>query len=177
VKVVLKPVARVTRYNLQCSALEPSLYAAHLKTIANCVMPFPFLYVCDLLERLQDIWARDPPLLPKEAQWKSKEVIEGWFINHRRRIDNETDGLVLLSTLLPEERPDRVYMLQASRLEKLIGRGLALPNSRRIDLETWRQPGAGDLGDCVERVQKQGVRRLPIKCFVPALPISGRQSH
>lgn len=121
-------------------------------------MPFPFLYVCDLLERLQDIWARDPPLLPKEAERAAKEVIERWFLNHRQRIYNETDGLVLLSTLLLEKRPDRVYMLQANRLEKIIGRILALPNSRRIDLGRWRQPGAGDLGDCVERVQKQGVR-------------------
>jgi DNA ligase-4 len=126
-------------------------------------MPFPFLYVCDLLERLQDIWARDPPLLPKEAERKSEEVIESWFTNHRRRIDNETDGLVLLSTLLPEKRTDRVYMLQANRLEKVIGRVLALPNSRRIDLERWRKPGAGDLGDCVERVQKQGVRHVSLK--------------
>ena len=149
----------------------------HLKTIANCDMPFPFLYVCDLLERLQEIWARDPPLLPKEAQLKSKEVIERWFMNHRRRIDNETDGLVLLSTLLPEKRTDRVYMLQANKLEKIIGRGLALPNSRRIDLERWRQPGAGDLGDCVERVQKQGVRDvLPnASCLSSYLGI--RQSH
>jgi DNA ligase 4 len=134
-------------------------------------MPFPFLYVCDLLEALQDIGAHDPPFLPKEAERISKEVIERWFVNHRRRIDNETDGLVLLSTLLPEKRPERAYMLQANSLEKLVGRALALPNSRRIDLERWRQPGAGDLGDCVERVQKHGVRQFPRSAFAPYLPI------
>jgi DNA ligase 4 len=125
-------------------------------------MPFPFLYVCDLLESLQRIWARDPPLIRKEAEKASKAVIERWFINHRRKIDNETDGLVLLSTLLPEKCPERVYMLQVNNLEKLVGRALALPRSRRCDLERWRQPGAGDFGDCIERVQKQGVSQLSL---------------
>lgn len=122
------------------------------------IMPFRFVYVCDLLETLQGIRDREPPNLPKEAQRKFNEAIEKWFVSHRRSIDNETDGLALLSTLLPEKRTDRVYGLQEGSLEKVIGRVLGLPNSRRIDLERWRQPGAGDLGDCVERVQKCGVR-------------------
>jgi DNA ligase 4 len=133
------------------------------KTIVDCVMPFRFMWVCDLLENLQDIRDRDPPQLPRGAKRKSNEAIEKWFAIHRQRIDNETDGLTLLSTLLPEDRKDRVYLLQERNLEKVIGRVLALPNSRRIDLERWREPGAGDLGDCVERVQKQGVRNVSVK--------------
>lgn len=129
-------------------------------------MPFRFIFVCDLLERLEEIRGRDPPYLLKEAESRSKEAIKSWFAFHRQRIDNETDGSVLLSTFLPERCSDRVYGLQERNLEKVIGRVLALPNSRRIDLERWRQPGAGDLGDCVERVQKQGVRYVSIMLHV-----------
>jgi DNA ligase-4 len=126
-------------------------------------MPFRFIWVCDLLETLQNIRDRDPPHLPKEAEKKCHEEIQMWFAIHRQRIDNKTDGCALLSTLLPEKRRDRVYSLQERSLEKIIGRVLALPNSRRMDLERWRQPGGGDLADCVERVQKQGVRNISVK--------------
>lgn len=75
-------------------------------------------------------------------------------------IRHEADGLVLLSTLLPERRTDKVYELKNRSLEKVISRALSLSTSRRIDLMRWREPGAGDLGDCLERVQKQAVRVL-----------------
>lgn len=121
-------------------------------------MPLRFVIVCDLLEALDRISSRDPPLLQKDAQKASRDVVESWFRTNRRTIDCEADGLALLSTLLPEKRTDRVYGLQVKSLEKIVARALSLPNSRRVDLERWRFPGAGDLADCVERVQKQAVR-------------------
>jgi hypothetical protein len=65
-----------------------------------------------------------------------------------------------LVDLLPETRKYRVYGLKEKSLEKIIGRALALPQSRRIDLERWRRPGAGGLGDCVERVLRPAVSNM-----------------
>jgi DNA ligase-4 len=115
-------------------------------------MPLLFVYVCDLLEQLEQIKVRYPPYLPKDQERRTSEKIEDWFRRHRQRIDGDTNGVALLSALLPETRTDRVYELKEKSLEKIIGRAQALPNSRRADLARWRQPGAGDLGDCVERV-------------------------
>ncbi|KAI9740974.1 MAG: hypothetical protein M1818_004580 [Claussenomyces sp. TS43310] len=115
---------------------------------------FPFVYVCDLLERLQTIIFRDPPYLQKDIENKTCETITSWIRFHRRRID-QASGDAFLSTLLPERRTDRVYHLKEKTLEKILARALALPNSRLSDLKRWRDPGAGDLADCLERVQKQ----------------------
>lgn len=70
--------------------------------------------------------------------------------------------MAFLSTLLPDMRTDKVYELKEKSLEKVISRALSLSTSRYLDLVRWRDPGAGDLGDCLERVQKQAVRIPPM---------------
>jgi len=123
-------------------------------------MAFRFVYICDLLEELGNVFSRYPPYLPKDAEQKSREVISHWFKKHRQKIRCEADGLVLLSTLLPEKRTDKVYELREKSLERIIARSLSLSTSRYTDLVRWREPGAGDLADCLERVQRQTVSVL-----------------
>lgn len=118
-------------------------------------MPFKFSHISDLLSKLERLKTRDPPLLQKELDREYRRVIEYWFREHRREIDSPgTDGVALLSTLFPEERTDRVYGLQEARLTLLVGRCLYLPSTRFKTLEGWKTPGNGDLGACVEKVQK-----------------------
>src|SRR5579871_6688433 len=118
-------------------------------------MPFKFNHVCDLLSKLERIKTRDPPLFPKDIDLEFRKVIEYWFQQHRRDIDNPaTDDVALLSTLFPERRTDRVYGFQEARLSRLIGRALYLNAARTRALQGWKTPGNGDLGTCVERVLK-----------------------
>lgn len=120
---------------------------------------FPFVHICDLLEKLQAIKFHDPPYLLKDLDSRTSEAITTWFRAHRKKII-DANGEALLSTLLPERRTDRVFGLKEKNLEKVLARILALPNSRRVDLQRWREPGAGDLADCLERVQKHAVSNL-----------------
>lgn len=109
-------------------------------------MPFPFAYVCDLLQSL------DGQQL-QSGRKSNPEMIRLWFQKHRALIDGGTDGPALLSTLLPEKRTDRVFQVQAAGLERIIGRALGLGESRMRELARYQTPGLGiDLGDCVEYI-------------------------
>src|SRR5438046_414293 len=126
-------------------------------------MPFRFSYICDLLEELDQIRIHDPPYLPKDGEKRSHVAIEKWFNHHRMRIEGIDVGVALLSTILPEACNDRVYGLKEKSLERIIGRALALPRSRCLDLGRWRLPGGGDLGDCVQRVQQLAVSKSSLR--------------
>lgn len=124
-------------------------------------MPFRFAHICDLLERLDQVYSRYPPYLPKDATQKSRDAVLYWFKKHGEKIRYDANGIVLLSTLFPE-RTQRVHELDSKSLEKIISRALSLPSSRVADLTRWREPGAGvgDLGACVERVVNQDVKEV-----------------
>lgn len=117
-------------------------------------MPFPYRFVCDLLQQLED-----------EARLTSKEkrpnctIIERWFHEHRIRFDAPTvNGCAVISTLLPERRTDRVYGIQTTRLESIVGQALILGTSRVKELRRYKTPGQGvDLGDCVESILSRAV--------------------
>lgn len=117
-------------------------------------MPFPFRYICDLLQTLED------ETLSKKKQKKPAEVfVEEWFSKHRELVDApSTDGAALLSTLLSARRPDRVYGIQQSKLEGIIGRAMRLGNSRLLQLRQYNISGLDkDLADCVEGLLTQTV--------------------
>ncbi len=107
-------------------------------------MPFAFTHVCDLLQGVEDKTGRQP----------STALIKQWFAQHNSHLSrNEVDGVALLSTLLPEERSDRVYRIQAKSLSSTIAKALGLGHSRLPELQRWKTPGLGvDLGDCVEGI-------------------------
>ncbi|KFY93637.1 hypothetical protein V500_03599 [Pseudogymnoascus sp. VKM F-4518 (FW-2643)] len=121
-------------------------------------MPFRFAHVCDLLDRLDHVYSRYPPYLPKDAAQKSRDAVLYWFKKHGQKIRHDANGLALLSTLFPE-RTHRVHELDSKSLEKIISRALSLPSSRVTDLTRWRdsEVGEGDLGACVERVVNQAL--------------------
>lgn len=108
-------------------------------------MPLPFSLVCELLDESHRLCI---------ARKTNRLTVESWFIRHRTRIDaHDTNLAALLSTLLPDKRTDRVYCIQATALEKIVGRGLSLGASRILELARHRQPGTGvDLADCVGRI-------------------------
>lgn len=119
-------------------------------------MPFKFSNVCQLLSDLEGVVAHNPPYLPSERDEELRRKTQYWFRCHRRAIDEGTvDGVALLSTLVPEKRTDRVYGLQESRLCKVIARCLHLNKGNIAVLQSWKQPGNGDLGACVQRVLKE----------------------
>lgn len=118
-------------------------------------MPLPFSHVCDLLEQCSKLCA---------ARQKHHPAVVSWFARHRALIDaHDTNVAALLSTLLPEKRTDRVYCIQATSLEKIIGRALMLGSSRMKELAMHKFSEQGvDLADCVERILSITVRVLPI---------------
>ncbi|KAI8961546.1 hypothetical protein F5Y11DRAFT_325662 [Daldinia sp. FL1419] len=115
-------------------------------------MPFPYRYICDLLQNLDDESRKE-----EHRQTPARNVIEAWFREHRSRLDaSENDPGAILSTLLPERRTDRVYLIQATRLETIFGKALLLGISRLQELRRYRTPGLGvDLADCIEGILKQ----------------------
>ncbi|MCJ1395352.1 hypothetical protein MMC18_008236 [Xylographa bjoerkii] len=104
-------------------------------------MPILFSRLCDLLSELEKLHIRKRPLSPKALEEKCKRHITKWFEDHRTLIDADgTNGVALLSSLLPARRSDRVYGLQAPSLTK--------------ELERWKEPNGGDLGICIEKILK-----------------------
>ncbi|KAI1798949.1 hypothetical protein F4811DRAFT_546277 [Daldinia bambusicola] len=115
-------------------------------------MPFPYRYICDLLQQLDDKSHKDG-----HKQIPARNIIEAWFREHRSRLDaSENDPSAILSTLLPERRTDRVYLIQTARLESIFGKALLLGTSRLQELRRYKTPGLGvDLADCVEGILKR----------------------
>ncbi|KAI0133159.1 hypothetical protein F4776DRAFT_626350 [Hypoxylon sp. NC0597] len=111
-------------------------------------MPFPFRYICDLLQHLDDESRKETKQVP------AKVIIETWFREHRTHLNaQDNDACAILSTLLPERRTDRVYCIQTSRLESIFGKALLLGASRVQELRRYRTPALGvDLADCIEGI-------------------------
>lgn len=117
-------------------------------------MPLKFAYICDLLDKLESIQTRDPPLLLPERKAAVASTINGWFKSHRVAIDApDTDRTAILSTLLPERRADRVYFLQETGLVKILGRCLGLGRDRLQILSSWTPDHHQDLATLVHKLQ------------------------
>ncbi|KAJ8126525.1 hypothetical protein O1611_g7111 [Lasiodiplodia mahajangana] len=112
------------------------------------------LYICDLLQQLDDELRKSP-----DRQTPSDVIIKSWFQQYRSLIEAPgNDACAILCTLLPERRTDRVYNIQAPKLQSIFGKALMLGASRVMELRRWTEPGSGiDLADCVEAA----LRRTP----------------
>ncbi|KAI0197152.1 hypothetical protein EV127DRAFT_329563 [Xylaria flabelliformis] len=115
-------------------------------------MPFPYRYICDLLQQLDDE-VRKPPA----KQRPPEAIVQSWFQHYQSLIHAPgSDASAILSVLLPERRTDRVYNIQAPRLQSIFGKALLLGASRVLELRRWAESGSGvDLGDCVESILRQ----------------------
>lgn len=125
-------------------------------------MPLLFKNLCDLLSALESYSSRRPPLPPARREKLYSATITQWFGYHKISLDSpDVDAVVLLSALLPARRTDRVYGIQAQSLSRKLRRCLNLGEGRWQQLEQWKTPGGGDLGECVERVQRQAEFPIP----------------
>ncbi|RMY58337.1 hypothetical protein D0865_02663 [Hortaea werneckii] len=117
-----------------------------------------FSRVSTLLSRLEDIQTHGQPFLPTAKTEAVRNEIARWFKSNRSAINElgVRGGVVLLSTLLPETRTDRVYGIQSASLCRIISRSLSLGAQRAKDLQSYREPGHGDLGRCTQRVLEGG---------------------
>ncbi|KAI0525474.1 hypothetical protein F5B22DRAFT_343135 [Xylaria bambusicola] len=115
-------------------------------------MPFPYRYICDLLQQLDDEGRKAPG-----KQVHPDSIVTSWFQQHRCLINApESDICAILSTLLPERRTDRVYNIQAPKLQSIFGKALLLGASRVLELRRWSESGTNlDLADCVEAALRQ----------------------
>lgn len=144
-------------------------------------MPFPYIYVCDLLEKLAGLVYRDRPLLD-ELKEKTNQFAVDWFRQHRASLNaSSVDDQAVLASFMPEKRTDREYGLDAAGLEQLIARVLNLPRDLHGELRLWRDGLAyGDLAACVERVMDKmtwvsiSFRLKSSRCFVFPFPSPSR---
>ncbi|KAH6689585.1 ATP dependent DNA ligase domain-containing protein [Plectosphaerella plurivora] len=129
-------------------------------------MTFPFVFVCDLLSRLQKQHANGG----QPNQGPSRDaILARWFKDHRGRLDHpSTDMVALFSTLLPEKRVDRVYLIKTPRLAQIIGRACGLGMTRKANLHLFEEPGNGDLADCVMKVMEEA----PNPWYDPKQPVT-----
>lgn len=117
-------------------------------------MPFPFVYLCDLLDDLERPHLRQVPLLANHLQSHTKDTIVRWLKTHRYKLDDfSTDGAAVISMLRPEMQTERQYQLDPGRLELVIARTLQLPKEQYVELQKWQtEPLRGDLGACMSRI-------------------------
>lgn len=126
-------------------------------------MPLPFVHFCTLLSDLESHASHEPPVPWARCEELFRKTICQWIHTHNVSVNStHVDVAVVLSSLLPARRTDRVYGFQADGLTKVLRRSLNLGDGRWQQLEQWRMPGRGDLGDCVERIQQQAENALPL---------------
>ncbi|KAM7209130.1 hypothetical protein V8F20_000468 [Naviculisporaceae sp. PSN 640] len=122
-------------------------------------MGFLFSHVCDLLQRLED------NLTARSGVRTYAQILREWFATYRGQfLAPDHDAAALLSTLLPEKRTDRVFLMKEKRLQTVIGRGLGLGRSRIFQLGRWTDSTSGlTLAECVELVlQETPNPKLPV---------------
>lgn len=128
--------------------------ASYHHELPAVTMPFRFVYLCDLLDKLERPLLRDAPLLPHHLQEYTQKEVISWFRRHRDRLNEfSTNGNAVIMMLQPERWSDRDFGWNVGILEHLIARSLGLSKARHAHLQEWKsEPHKGDLGACVERV-------------------------
>ena len=115
-------------------------------------MPVPFALVGDLSHELERI-ANHNGLSGKVKEQRSQEHIRKWFGDHHGVIHAEdSDPTALLSTLLPASRPDRVYSLQAPKLNIKLASCLGITKREKDRLKLWGRPGLPSFAERVEEM-------------------------
>ncbi|KAK0710403.1 hypothetical protein B0T21DRAFT_415962 [Apiosordaria backusii] len=114
-------------------------------------MPFPFRWLCDLLNQLESNSVRSSSI-DKIRELDARTVVS-WFNKHDEAIPRRgQEAVAFLSCLFPERRPDRVFGLSTRQLERIIQRAQCLGASRMKDLQKWKTNNGSDFASCVERV-------------------------
>ncbi|KAL2062635.1 hypothetical protein VTL71DRAFT_5707 [Oculimacula yallundae] len=111
-------------------------------------MPFPFVYLCDLLDRIEELCVRDVPLLRRDRLSRTKDSIIAWMRTHSWRMNaQDTDSSAVLMMLKPERQTDREYGVEEC-LEQILARIFKMPTPMYERLRRWRDEAhnQGDLG-------------------------------
>ncbi|KAF8537019.1 hypothetical protein BDD12DRAFT_848351 [Trichophaea hybrida] len=122
-------------------------------------MPVAFLEIANLFQRIETLSRPNGKAPPQQPTRNAvKEIIFEWFGDHRSEIAHNAKTLVaILSTLLPDLRPDRVYSLREDSLAKVLTKALHISGTRRetvlIDYRTSTEEG--DLGSAIQKVVSQ----------------------
>jgi DNA ligase 4 len=117
-----------------------SLFCTPVDMSANSSLEFSL--VCQLFENLSN----------STSQHYSETTIKAWFQQHDATIDRKgPGGLALLSCLLPEKRPDRVYGLSQSRLEDIVAQSQCFGHSRLYELRRLQDRDGLDLASAIEQ--------------------------
>jgi hypothetical protein len=121
-------------------------------------MPIAFLEVASLFRKIETLSRQKAKAPQKSTQTTVRETIFEWFEKHRGKIAYNAKTLIaILSALLPDLRPDRVYSLREDGLAKVLTKALHISGTRRetelIDYRTSTKEG--DLGSAVQKVVSQ----------------------
>src|SRR5258708_2201593 len=110
-------------------------------------MSFLFVYVCELLEKLEEPHLDDVPLLPAQLREYTNQQVIKWLKLHKNKLgDFGINSVALVSMLRPESLVDREYDLDTRSLELVIARVLRLSRQDYAKLQRWqRQPHLCDL--------------------------------
>jgi hypothetical protein len=155
--MVLHNTRRPLQRDIPITTSFGSLYCTAFALLCIAViMPFPFIYLCDLLNDLERPHVSRYPMLPKDLANYTKDKVIRWLRLHRDRLNAfSTDSTAVMAMLQPENQTDRVYGLDSRSLELVIARALQLPRPHYLDLQRWKtEPAQGDLGACVKRVME-----------------------
>ena len=122
----------------------------------------PFVFVCDLLNELDDLVNRENYLLPRHLTERRNKAVLNWFGTHCRALEacEKTSSSVLAMLQPLERRQDCVYGFDTEGLERIIARALHIPIVHLPELQKWRLGiPRMDLGACVEEF----VRKYHVK--------------
>ncbi|RDL40923.1 uncharacterized protein BP5553_00902 [Venustampulla echinocandica] len=135
-------------------------------------MPFRFVYLCDLLDKLERPFLRDAPLLPHHLEEYTQKEVISWFRRHRDRLNEfSTNGNAVIMMLQPKRWSDRDFGWNVDILEHLIARNLSLSKAKHAELKKWEsEPHRGDLAACVERVM-DGMERTAVRVDANAVTV------
>jgi DNA ligase-4 len=119
-------------------------------------MPVLLKKVVKLLEAVE-LRQLDPRPTHSERWRAVKDLIYEWFNENRADIgQNPQTVLAIMSALLPDLRPDRVYMLPEGLLSRALAKALFVAGTRREDdLLKWKEATVWeDLGSAVFKVMR-----------------------
>ncbi len=128
---------------------------------AATIIGFKFKHLVKLLETLDAARERihkaaatkQPPSAQSNLTDVTRTIIQAWFDEHASSIIRHgSPAVAILSCLLLDRRPDRVYWLQEKKLANVLCKVLWLPpeGSRALTLHQWKKKGL-DLATCLEQ--------------------------
>ncbi|KAH8593396.1 hypothetical protein B0O99DRAFT_627094 [Bisporella sp. PMI_857] len=146
--------------------------------------PFPFIFVCNLLDRLDDIEHREEWLLRSVARRKKNVAVVEWFGHNCALLDNldkfQNGAESVLAMLHPADRMSGyTYGFDVETLERVIARAFNVDRKYLLQLQEWRSGSHRrcDLGSCVESLMKKRLAQFRLCAPTQAHKVSVQEVH